>query len=145
MSAADYNNPLTRNPRKGAYNLDIPVSCSRCKLHRITLLAFLLLLSAPEGFSFQKTSPIPQIPGMPQENPEPTVPDKMQRDMEKKANEQRQAELKRDTEKLVQLSTELKEYVDKTNKNVLSVEVVKKAEEIERLARNVKTKMRDGR
>ncbi len=81
----------------------------------------------------------------PQENPEPTVPDKMQRDMDKKANEQRQADLKRDTEKLVQLSTELKEYVDKTNQNVLSVEVVRKAEEIERLAHNVKTKMRDGR
>ncbi len=81
----------------------------------------------------------------PQENPEPSVPDKMQRDMDKKANEQRQADLKRDTEKLVQLSTELKEYVDKTNQNVLSVEVVRKAEEIERLAHNVKTKMRDGR
>ena len=81
----------------------------------------------------------------PQENPEPTVPDKMQRDMDKRANEQRQADLKRDTEKLVQLSTELKEYVDKTNQNVLSVEVVRKAEEIEHLAHIVKTKMRDGR
>ena len=145
MSAADYNN---RSPEIRAQAHIIWIfrfSCSRCKLHRITLLAFLLLLSAPEGFSFQKTSPAPQLPGMPpQENPEPTVPAKMQRDMDKKANEQRQAELKRDTEKLVQLSTELKEYVDKTNQNVLSVEVVRKAEEIEHLAHSVKTKMRDG-
>jgi len=62
--------------------------------------------------------------------------------MEKKANEQRHAELKRDTDKLLQLSTELKEFVDKSNENVLSVDVVRKAEEIEKLAHNVKTKMR---
>lgn len=65
--------------------------------------------------------------------------------MEKKANKERQAELKKDTEKLLKLSTELKEYVDKSNQDVLSLEVVKKAEEIERLAHNVKTRMRDGR
>ncbi len=62
--------------------------------------------------------------------------------MEKKANEQRQAELKRDTEKLLKLSTELKEYVEKSNENVLSLDVIKKAEEIEKLAHSVKTKMK---
>jgi hypothetical protein len=36
----------------------------------------------------------------------------------------------------------LKEYVDKSNENVLSVEVVTKAEEIEKLAHSVKVKMR---
>ena len=66
----------------------------------------------------------------------------MQKDMEKRANEQRQQELKRDTEKLLKLSTELKDYVDKTNENVLSLEVLKKAEEIEKLAHSVRTKMR---
>jgi hypothetical protein len=89
--------------------------------------------------------PSRRVPFPQQENPEPPVPDKMQRDMEKKANEERQAELKKDTEKLLKLSTELKEYVDKSNQNVLSLEVVKKAEEIERLAHNVRTRMRDGR
>lgn len=74
----------------------------------------------------------------------PSVPPRIQKDMEKKANEQRQVELKRDTEKLVKLSTELKEYVDKSNENVLSVDVIKKAEEIEKLAHSVKTKMRGG-
>jgi hypothetical protein len=68
----------------------------------------------------------------------------MQKAMQKKANEQRQAELKRDTDKLLKLSTELKEYVDKSNENVLSLDIIKKAEEIERLAHSVKTKMRGG-
>lgn len=66
----------------------------------------------------------------------------MQKEMEKKANEQRHADLKRDTDRLLKLSTELKEYVDKTNENMLSLDVIKKADEIEKLAHSVKTKMR---
>ena len=62
--------------------------------------------------------------------------------MAKKANQERQADLKRDTEKLLKLATELKEYVDKTNEGMLSVDVVKKAEEIEKLAHSVKDKMK---
>ena len=62
--------------------------------------------------------------------------------MEKKANEQRQAELKRDTERLLKLSTELKDYVDKSNEHILSLDVIKKADEIEKLAHSVKTRMR---
>ena len=66
----------------------------------------------------------------------------MRKAMEKKANEQRQAQLKRDTDKLLKLSQELKAYVDKSNENVLSLDVIKKADEIEKLAHSVKTKMR---
>ncbi len=62
--------------------------------------------------------------------------------MAKKANLARQADLKRDTEKLLKLATELKESVDKTNESTLSVDVVKKAEEIEKLAHSVKDKMK---
>jgi hypothetical protein len=47
-----------------------------------------------------------------------------------------------DTEKLVQLSNELKEYVSKANEHTLSLDVIKKAEEIEHLAKGVKDKMR---
>jgi len=62
--------------------------------------------------------------------------------MAKKANLERQAQLKNDTEKLLKLSQELKDYVDKSNENMLSVNVLKKAEEIEKLARSVKDKMK---
>jgi hypothetical protein len=76
-------------------------------------------------------------PGDPDE-----IRDKVAREMAKKANMERQALLKADTDKLLKLSTELKEYVDKTNENVLSLEVLKKAEEIEKLAKSVKEKMK---
>jgi hypothetical protein len=67
---------------------------------------------------------------------------KLEHDMAKKANQERHAALRRDTEKLLKLATELKDYVDKTNENVLSFDVVKKAEEIEKLAHSVKEKMK---
>jgi hypothetical protein len=63
-------------------------------------------------------------------------------DMAKKANIERQAALKTDTEKLLKLATELKDYVDKTDEHVLSLEVIKKADEIDKLAKSVKEKMR---
>jgi hypothetical protein len=64
------------------------------------------------------------------------------RDMAKQANLDRQAALKADTDKLVKLAGELKQYVDKSNENVLSLDVLKKAEEIEKLAHSVKDKMK---
>jgi len=63
-------------------------------------------------------------------------------DMAKKAAKERVAALKNDTDKLLRLSVELKQSVDKSDENVLSVDVIKKAEEIEKLARSVKDKMK---
>jgi len=76
----------------------------------------------------------------------PTDADEAQRiqaqEMAKKANLQRHAALKSDTDKLLKLAVDLKNYVDKSNENVLSLEVLKKAEEIEKLAHSVKDKMK---
>ncbi len=63
-------------------------------------------------------------------------------DMEKKAAKDRVAALKNDTDKLLKLSVELKSYVDKSDENVLSLDVIKKADEIEKLAKSVKEKMK---
>ena len=54
----------------------------------------------------------------------------------------RQAQLRADTERLYKLTQELKDEVAKSNKDTLSVSVVKKAEEVEKLARSVKERMR---
>jgi len=62
--------------------------------------------------------------------------------MAKKANEERHLALKNDAEKLLRMAVELKAYVDRSNEHVLSVDVVKKAEEIEKLAHSVKDKMK---
>jgi spore coat polysaccharide biosynthesis protein SpsF (cytidylyltransferase family) len=56
---------------------------------------------------------------------------------------ERQVALRRDTEKLLSLAAELKQNVDKTSPNILSMDVIKKAQEIEKLAKSVKDKMRE--
>ncbi len=47
-----------------------------------------------------------------------------------------------DADKLLQLATELKEDVDKSTKNEMSVTTVRKAAEIEKLAHEVKERMK---
>jgi len=92
--------------------------------------------SVPPEFSIPK----PQQDGP----PEPSeAAQEMEKARLKMANEQRQAQLKADTDKLLELSKELKEYVDKTNENILSLDVIKKADQIEKLAHSVKQKMSD--
>lgn len=57
--------------------------------------------------------------------------------------EKKQEELRADTEKLYQLTQELKAEVAKSNKDTLSVTVIKKAQEIERLAKSIKERTRN--
>jgi hypothetical protein len=67
----------------------------------------------------------------------------MQDRMMREANKKRQQDIRDDTDKLFQLATELKAAVDKTNENLLSLDVVRKADEVEKLAKKVKDKMKD--
>ena len=55
---------------------------------------------------------------------------------------ERQKRLVADTEKLVALTTALKEQVDESNKDILSLDMIKKAEEIEKLAHSVKERIK---
>lgn len=79
--------------------------------------------------------------------PQASGSDRWQREqiqkMQKEQKALRHKQLKTDTEKLLELATQLKASVDKTNEHVLSLEVVRKAEEIEKLAKHIKTNMRD--
>jgi hypothetical protein len=107
----------------------------------LALLALSQTLSAA-----QRSTSTPQIPahtndvGAPSDDDEARA--RIEHEMEKKAAKERVAALKNDTDKLLKLSTELKSYVDKSDENVLSLDVIKKAEEIEKLARSVKDKMK---
>jgi len=57
-------------------------------------------------------------------------------------NEERKKQISDDSAKLLKLATELKSEVDKTTKDTLSLNVIRKAGEIESLARSVKEKMK---
>jgi methionyl-tRNA synthetase len=116
------------------------------RLKTLALILLLFVLAAVQSVTCHAQQP-PRPPDYPPNRP-PTLEEeqhaKIEKEMAKKANQQRQAELKRDTDKLLKLATELKQYVDKTNENTLSLEVLKKAEEIEKLAHSVKDKMKGG-
>jgi hypothetical protein len=60
---------------------------------------------------------------------------------EKRMLEENQKDIKKKVEKLYELATELKGEVDKTDSSkVLSLNLVRKAEEIEKLAREIKNR-----
>ena len=94
----------------------------------------------PQVDQFPPSAQEPQL-GRERERKDPDQ-EKRERDMEKARNKERQQSLQKDTAQLLQLATELKQYVDKSNENTLSLDVIKKAEEIEKLAHKVKDKMR---
>jgi hypothetical protein len=107
-------------------------------LSRIILAFVLTTALSPQTIALRQLDPLAEQKAGTEEGRRV----RMQRDMAKKANQARQADLKRDTDKLLKLATELKEYVDKTNEGTLSLDVLKKAEEIEKLAHSVKDKMK---
>jgi hypothetical protein len=107
----------------------------------ILLVCFIAVSAAAQ----QVQTPRPAMP--PVTASPPMVDDndpnsRLEHEMQKKAAKERVAELKSDTDKLVKLSMELKGYVDKSDENVLSLDVIRKAEEIEKLAKSVREKMK---
>jgi hypothetical protein len=81
----------------------------------------------------------PQRPG-PRITPAPPAP--LSPEQQNKLAKDRYEKLKKDTDQLLKLATELKESVDKANQNTLSVDVIKKTEQIEKLAKSVRDKMK---
>jgi len=108
----------------------------------LVFASFLLILTAIENAGVPSAFAAPQ-----QHRPyEPPPPDpaleKMQKEAEKHRNEKRQSDLQRDADQLFKLAGELKKSVDSTNEHVLSVEVLRKTEEIQKLAKSVHDKMK---
>lgn len=117
----------------------------------VVVAMLLVLLSAPQAFSQSKSNSTDppavlkvvaeretahqELPVSPQEQ--------IARGVIASVIAERQAQLRRDTERLVALTAELKQNVDKTSPNILSMEVVKKAAEIQKLAKSVQDKMKN--
>jgi hypothetical protein len=57
-------------------------------------------------------------------------------------NAERKKEIASDSARLLKLATDLKAEVDKTDKDTLSISVIRKADKIEKLAHSVKDKMK---
>jgi hypothetical protein len=112
----------------------------------LAVLTTLIAVAQPP----QQSSANPDRPYLlPEANRLPDKNDQMQlRDDQGKkqnfeaANAERKKQIADDTSKLLELATQLKAEVDKTSKDTLSINVIRKAESIEKLARGVKEKMK---
>jgi hypothetical protein len=112
------------------------------KASSLALVLFVLLGAAHLAFAQQIHLPpaVSQGPGM--GNVPVTSGDGVQKQQAKAANLQRQAEIKRDTEKMFQLTAELKQSLETSSQDVMSMDDLKKVEQIEKLAHGVKSKMK---
>jgi hypothetical protein len=109
---------------------------SRRRLLFTSLAALGAICLRPRSLSAQKPVPPGSLPHGDEKPPGPldsSVP------ATKTLLEQNQKSIKKDIEKLYELATQLKTEVEKTDSTaVLSIALVKKAEEIEKLAKQIK-------
>jgi len=108
-------------------------------------------LAAMLAVAQQMPSPNPEKPSLdPSANRLPDKNDQMEMQQQQHvkaasyeaANTERRKQIADDAAQLLQLATELKKEVDKTDKDTLSINVIRKAEMIEKLAKGVKQKMK---
>lgn len=104
----------------------------------VTVAALVLMMCAALFAATPAPAATPQV-----ETRQDPAQKEMQDRMSRAANKKRQQDIRDDTDKLFQLATELKAAVDKTNENLLSLDVIHKAEEVEKLAKKVKEKMKE--
>jgi hypothetical protein len=107
------------------------------------LLFFAIAPISSDGMG-QNTYPHlpPELNRIPDSNQANQINDQQKKkDNFEAANAERKKEIASDSTKLLKLATELKAEIDKTNKDTLNLKVVRKADEIEKLAHSVKEKM----
>jgi hypothetical protein len=106
------------------------------------------LLAAVDGRLLAQFPPTPPPPPKPAETPNPAEVHANPRataTAKRAALQQNEKEFREGVERLYQLISELREEVQKTmTTDVLSVRMVKKAEEIEKLAKTLKAKAKGG-
>ncbi len=113
-------------------------------MSRSGLLGFVFCIAlAGSGVCHAQQIHLPPAISQPQTGSAPvtTGNDPVQQQQAAAANVQRQLEIRRDTEKMAELTQELKEYLTK-NEQVASIDALKKVEQIEKLAHSVKGKMK---
>ena len=79
----------------------------------------------------------------PPEEPSTPFNERMRISAERAHSEDRRKRMLADTDKLLALSTELKADIERSTRDELSLEVIRKANEIEKLAHDVQQRMKN--
>src|ERR1700738_1825033 len=110
----------------------------KMQLIRFMFSLLLLVLMPANRICAQSTA---AEPTKTESKPAPSVAGKTEASAPMTPEEMRHAQLAADTKRLFQLAADLRTEVAKTNKDTLSLTVVKKAEEVEKLAKSIKERM----
>jgi hypothetical protein len=94
----------------------------------------------PDASHAEPTSLSPQIPT--EKAPKSDAEVRAERQLEKERQKQRWQDIRKRSEQLLEIATELKQYVDKSGENVMSIEVIRKAEQMEKLSKDLQRKMK---
>lgn len=120
---------------------------------RTALLALTMLTLLAATGTTQRGSPPPppnplQVPrpdsalGLPDPRVQGEISPEVLEKQARLRNDERQRRLVSDTDKLLDLATKLHADVAKTDKHMLSIDVIRRADEIEKLAHSVKERMK---
>jgi len=114
----------------------------------MAMAAAACLISAEEGLLFAQYPPTPPPPPKPAETPNPAeihANPQAAAAAKRAVLQQNEKEFREGVERLYQLTSELHEEVQKTpTTDVLSVRMVKKTEQIEKLAKMLKSRAKGG-
>lgn len=115
-------------------NLAFAAACSAQEGHPAVVQAAVASAAsqAPVNAA-SETKPLPETAAKPTQVQKPDT-----------ADNQRKKQISDESSQLLAMALSLKAEVDKTNKDTLSLNVIRKADEIERLAKTVKEKTRQG-
>jgi hypothetical protein len=119
-------------------------------LGALALTAMICGAGSPSVHAKQMQQPTAPLQQQQQTHPATALPDSTpnperardEADRVRALNESRHKKMLEDSDKLLALSTELKAEVEKSGKDELSLQVVKKAVEIEKLAHDIQVRMR---
>ncbi len=140
---------LRINPnRKNALEPATPANDKAKWFRRVVAACIVVFAALGATYELRSQQPIKWAGASPQANP-PDANEQMAMHEQnaKKANfdavnSERKRQIADDSAKLLKLASDLKSEVDKTSKDTLSLGVIRKADEIEKLAHNVKEKMK---
>lgn len=113
---------------------------AKSRLASVLPIMLLVFINAPVAQQIHLPPAVSQSQGM---GDVPVTPgNDVQRKQAMAANLQRQEEMRKDSEKMLQLMQELNQYLQSKAQGTVSVEELKKAEQIEKLAHSVRSKMK---
>lgn len=145
LKRSTFNSSDRDRESSGSFSLSASTRYRLSFAAALIALTTVMVVAQPPQQSLNPDKPYlsPDANRLPGKNEQMQMQDQqVKKDKFEAANTERKKQISDDTAKLLELAQQLKNEVDKTSKDTLSVNVIRKAESIEKLAKGVKEKMK---